>query len=178
LSTHDDLSPDVQALLKDLHEEFEQLHLDAGHATRILFLDHIRTPSMGWDLEGWKEAAFRARSADHEACLDRVLEWCPDDKLYFRLTRLEVECCTPSFALRTYLDVYFEMVATGVRRIFANLIKIGYAVAPDGVAWAKEQASILIRHYRYLVVEWVRKATASGDQESWRAQRFLIIAHE
>lgn len=174
LST-ENLSPEVQALLKDLHEELEQLHRDNGHATLILFLDYIHTPSTGWDLQARRKAALAAQSFDHEACLDAVREWCPDENWYFRLRKLEDEH-TPAFAFRTCFDFYIEMVATGVRRIFAELIKIGRTVAPDGFAWAKAYLGDMIRNTQHFIADWVYEAAGKqGDRESWQARLFLTM---
>jgi len=178
LSTHN-LRPDVQDALNDCYEEFKISLGRFGHALHVLCYDRLlseRLPELqNDDWQAWRQAWLKIRSDDYEASLNAFDEWMSahaELRIHFDLTGHD----TPSAVFRAFFDFYIGLIAVEARRIFADLIKFGRAVAADGVAWAKEQASFLTRHYRYLVIEWVRIATdKQGDRESWQASLFLTM---
>ncbi len=94
---------------------------------------------------------------------------------------------TPSSAFRTCFDLYMEGVASGIGFIFKKLAAIARTNEArlnldqdqDSVAWAKEQALLMIREQRPRIPGWVRGACDGPDAEKnakrWQAPRFLLM---
>ena len=159
MATHS-LPPEVRGALTALGKEFEQLHLTFGRATASLcsywLADDPRADiDEGYSELFWKWAA-RYPAIEHFRCL--------------------VTQHQPPSSFRAYFDFYIEMIAEGVRPIFAELIEIGVKHEIDGIAWAKLQAEQLIKNYRHSVIDWISVASdKQAYRNSWQAPAFLTM---